>query len=118
MINSRWLLLSVSVVAILVFSTIFVGLSILAIPAQAQQAKPGANWEWLWYDGHGTNFNPQTEITKENVHLLELKWMYPFPLGAFEGPRGFGVVGAGAGGAGQPIAQGFAVPPLVVNGIV
>ncbi|MBI4257810.1 MAG: PQQ-binding-like beta-propeller repeat protein, partial [Thaumarchaeota archaeon] len=118
-------MLSVSVIGILVSSAMFVATP--AIPrASAQQKVPGANWEWAWYDEHGSNFSPQTQITKDNAQLLELKWVYPFPIslsglsgtasGACAGRRFVGNV-PNCRGPG-PISQGFATMPLIVNGIV
>ena len=31
------------------------------------------------YDYHSTGFNPQEQITKENIDQLELKWIFPWP---------------------------------------
>ncbi|MBI2126236.1 MAG: PQQ-binding-like beta-propeller repeat protein [Thaumarchaeota archaeon] len=106
-------MLSVSVIAILAFGTIFV--AIPTIPrASAQQKVPGANWEWVWYNNHGTDFNPQTQITKDNVQLLELKWIAPFPLGVVTGQT----FKTNPTAAVRSVSQGFATPPLVVDGIM
>ncbi|MBI2127263.1 MAG: PQQ-binding-like beta-propeller repeat protein [Thaumarchaeota archaeon] len=120
------IILSVSVIAILVLSTVFA--AIPAIPrASAQQKVPGADWEWVWYDGHGTNYSPQTQITKDNAQLLELKWLYPFPLANLQGSSGL-TSGACAGRRfignvptcppPSPVGQGFVTMPLIVNGLV
>ncbi|MBI4257425.1 MAG: PQQ-binding-like beta-propeller repeat protein, partial [Thaumarchaeota archaeon] len=109
------IILSVSVIAILVLSTIFV--AIPAIPrasAQAQLPREERNWEYIFHDQQGTNFNPQKQITKDNVNLLELKWLYPFPT-FIQGGNGWFSRGNPVMGG---IAQGFATPPLVVDGII
>jgi glucose dehydrogenase len=108
MINSKLLLLSVSVIAILVLSTVFA--AIPTIPrASAQQKVPGANWEFINSDARGTNFNPQTQITKENVNLLELKWIFPLPSASVGVLGKLGVVGN---------IEGSLAPPLIVDGVI
>ncbi|MBI2127287.1 MAG: PQQ-binding-like beta-propeller repeat protein [Thaumarchaeota archaeon] len=106
MINSRWLLLSVSVIAILVSSTVFVAIPIT--PRASAQPVAGANWEYINYDRYGTNSNPQTQINKENVQFLELKWMYPYPQSSSVAAKLKGVA----------LSEGSGAPPLIVNGIV
>ena len=78
MITSKLLLLSVSVVAILVFSTVLVAIPITP-RASAQQKVPGADWKRHNGDGVASNFSPQTQITKANVNFLQLDWMFAFP---------------------------------------
>ncbi len=99
------LLLSVSVIAILFFSTVFVAIPITP-SASAQQKVPGANWEYVDYDQLSTSFNPQTQINKDNVNLLELKWIFPYPQTSGS-VGGYTAAGIGA----TPM-------PLVVDGIV
>lgn len=65
----------------------------------------GANWDNLYGDKSGSNFNPQEEITSDNAIPLELKWLHPLPS-AKENPDVFRV------------AEGVEHPPLVVDGIV
>ncbi len=106
MIGRKSVILSVSVIAILVFSTVFV--TIPAVPkANAQQKPVGANWEMEAYDNLGQNFNPQTQITKDNVRFLEMKWIFPFP-------RAPAIAGFGSFRG----EEGSLAPPLVVDGIV
>ncbi|MBI4257890.1 MAG: PQQ-binding-like beta-propeller repeat protein, partial [Thaumarchaeota archaeon] len=103
-------MLSVSVIAILVFSTMFASISPTFTPpvkpaeAQAQDI-PGKNWAYNAGNIFSTFHSPQTQITKENVKFLELKWMFPFPEpGFFAGlPRG---------------RPGSSVTPLVIDGII
>ncbi len=107
MITNKLLLLSISVIAILVFST--VSMLIPTVPrASAQQKVLGANWEYLNYDLDGTNFSPQTKITKDNVQNLELKWVWPFPTSSISAPALLGV----------RLQEGASGPPLIVDGIV
>ncbi len=44
----------------------------------AQSTVLGANWERVNYEGNGGSYNPQTQITKDNVQYLDLKWVYPY----------------------------------------
>jgi len=54
------------------------------------------------YDYHATNFNPQTQITKDNVRFLELKWVFPWPE-----PQGIRGINPRVGSIAQP---------LIING--
>lgn len=105
MITSRWLLLSVSVIAILISSTIFVAISVVP-RASAQQQVQGANWAFTNGEQRSTNYNPQNQINKDNVKFLELKWMYAFP----QAPTSVGGF--------TTTAQGAGIMPLIVDGIV
>lgn len=73
--------------------------------AEAQQ-NPGADWRYVNYDKLATGFNPQTQITKDNIQFVELKWIYPVP------PAPAAVGGYAARG------QGIISTPLVVEGIM
>ncbi|MBI4257377.1 MAG: PQQ-binding-like beta-propeller repeat protein, partial [Thaumarchaeota archaeon] len=108
-------MLSVSVIAILVSSTILIALSILAVPVQAQQQNlSGSNMgltlgkDW-WYTNAnqwGQGYQPQNQMTKDNIQFLEMKWIYPWPAAP-------GKVG------GYPATSvGATASPLVVNGIL
>jgi len=65
----------------LISSLLIVG--VLLIPAaflpmaQAQQLQ-GVNWEFINSAQLGGSYNPQTQITKDNVQHLETKWIYPY----------------------------------------
>ncbi len=111
MIASGRLLLSTCLIAILVMSTILV--AIPAVPrtsAQAQQlSRAEKNWEYIDHNSLGTSFNPQTQITKDNVQFLELKWLFPFPA-ALTGVGGYPVNAIGS--------QGSTATPLVIDGIM
>ncbi|MBI2126774.1 MAG: PQQ-binding-like beta-propeller repeat protein, partial [Thaumarchaeota archaeon] len=107
MTNSRWLLLSVSVIAILVLSTILVVIpEVPRASAQQDENKGGRNWIAVDYDRMATQFNPQTEINKQNVQLLELKWIFPIPQAANIGGYTFST------------QVGSIATSLVVDGIV
>ncbi len=112
MATREMLLLSVSITAILVLSTI---VAIPRVSAQAQLPREQKNWEYIYHDQQGTAFNPQTQITKDNVQFLELKWLFPFP-NPLQGGAGFIIPGLRADA--YAVGQGFATPPLVVDGIV
>ncbi len=98
-----------SVVAIFIV-TILIASSVIAFPytarpAEAQQVQ-GKNWQYVNYDKLATGFNPQTQITKDNIQFLEIKWVYPFP----QAPTTLG---------GYPVrGPGAISTPLVVDGIL
>jgi outer membrane protein assembly factor BamB len=64
----------------------------------------GANWEYVNSEQVGGSYNPQTQITKDNVQYLETKWIYPYVRPAV--PQKIGD-GYGSGAA-----------PLVIDGVV
>ncbi len=77
--------------------------------AQAQQQdenKGGRNWVAVDYDRMATQFNPQNQINKQNVQLLELKWIFPFPSAL------------DIGGYTLSSQHGSLATPLVVDGII
>jgi len=95
----------------------FAALIATLVPANAQQQAAGPkpsgdraarNWEYLNHDSWGSNYSPQTQINKDNVNLLELKWIYPFPSASIYAGNQPGV-GLGEGTIG---------PPLVLDGVV
>ena len=105
---SRHVLLSVSIITTLALSAIFVAIPATPhVEAQAQLPKEQRNWEYVNHDTFATNYNPQTQINKDNVNLLELKWVYPIP------PSNTANILSGA-----PLGEGSITPPLVVDGIV
>ncbi|MBI4258375.1 MAG: PQQ-binding-like beta-propeller repeat protein [Thaumarchaeota archaeon] len=113
-------MLSVSVISILVSSTMFAAIPTTpraSAQAQAQLPREQRNWEYVNHDSHATNYNPQTQINKGNVHLLEIKWVYPLPTAASVGSK---IKGAGyvADPARAPIQEGSITAPLIVDGIV
>ncbi|MBI2126864.1 MAG: PQQ-binding-like beta-propeller repeat protein [Thaumarchaeota archaeon] len=66
----------------------------------------GKDWPKINYDSRASNYNPQAQITKDNVAQLEIKWIYALPK-----PPAF-VGGYATGG------QGEVSTPLVVNGVI
>ena len=109
MIGRKSVILSVSVIAILVSSTMFV--SMPAIPrasAQAQLPREQKNWEFINHDGSNANYSPQTQINKDNVKYLELKWLFPWP----------GAQSRASQLKGYTVLESAITPPLVVDGIV
>jgi len=66
------------------------------------------NWEFVNHDAFGTNYSPQNQINAENVHMLELKWTYPFPSASeFLRYQPGGIA-----------FEGVITPPLIVDGEV
>jgi glucose dehydrogenase len=108
MVAGKLLLLSVPVIAILVLSTLFAALPITPrASAQAQQLpREQRNWEYTNHNILATNSNPQNQINTNNVQLLELKWIYPFPV------RTLGLIGGYTA-----IGLGGPNTPLIVDGI-
>lgn len=73
--------------------------------AAAQDNPVGTNWSLPGFDVFNTNFNPQTQITNENVADIQLKWLYQVPAKP-------------AGVEGSIAPEGIQTTPLVINGIV
>ena len=73
--------------------------------AQERSVPLGANWELPGFDPFNTNFNPQTQITNENVADMQLKWVYQVP--------------AKPAGVEKGVApEGIQTTPMLINGIV
>ncbi len=105
-----------SAIALLIISVLVIGTIPTTVPrrAEAQQSqlpREARNWEFINHDSKSTNFSPQTQITKDNVNLLEMKWLYPIPSVATVG-------GAGLKGFFGALAEGAIAPPLIVDGVV
>ncbi|HEY4673528.1 MAG TPA: PQQ-binding-like beta-propeller repeat protein [Nitrososphaerales archaeon] len=87
-------------------------------PVEAQQQagpipsgdRAARNWEYATHNSWSTNYSPQTEINKDNVKYLELKWVFPNPDASLFRQKGV----AGLGG----LTEGSISPPLVVDGVV
>ena len=79
--------------------------NLLAIPSGERAER---NWEFVNHNSWGNNYSPQNDINKENVNMLELKWIYPFPP-ASEFLR--------YQSGGIPF-EGVITPPLIVDGNV
>ncbi len=107
MLGYKQILLSVSVIAILILSTVLAIIPATPrVEAQAQLPREQRNWEYVNYGPLGGNYNPQTQINKDNVRFLELQWIHPYPPnkgyeGYTPGPN-----------------YGSMTPPLVVDGIL
>ena len=82
--------------------------SAIAQSSEIQALSNQGNWEFINYNNKATNHIPQNDINKENVHLLELKWVYPFP--AASNFREMQSV--------IPLTEGAMTPPLIVNGVI
>ena len=79
---TRHLIASLLVITLLVAAAIFV----MAPKASAQNVAPALgstraerNWEYINANSWGHNFNPQTQLNSENIHLAEMKWVFPIP---------------------------------------
>ena len=82
--------------------------SAIAQSSEIQALSNQGNWEFINYNNKATNHIPQNDINKENVHLLELKWIYPLPP-ASEFLR--------YQSGGIPF-EGVITPPLIIDGNV
>jgi len=108
-------LLSLIVVIILLMSSLTVLITSVTPAAAQQQAgsqpsgsKAASNWEYANHDSWATNYSPQTEINKDNVQYLELKWLFPHPVASTF------IANQKGGGVGE----GSISPSLIVDGTV
>ncbi|MEE8186881.1 MAG: PQQ-binding-like beta-propeller repeat protein [Nitrososphaerales archaeon] len=89
-----------------VLTVLLIGLvSISYQEASSQENLAVANWGMLYADQNGTNFSPQTQITRQTAFPLEIKWIYPLPK-AEENPNVL------------VVAEGVEHSPLILDGIV
>ncbi len=95
------------------------------------QGEVGLNWLSSSYDDDNTGFNPQSVITKDNVHKLQLQWIHRLPRNPFEmklvsaeelegenGHEGEHGQEDGMFVIGLEKSEGIHANPLVINGIV
>jgi len=94
------------------FWRILLALLIIIQIFPAYASDRGANWEYVNFDSNGTNFNPQSQLSRENVQALELKWTYPIPANSEP------AVNIGNGYYGVKFHEGSTTPPIIVNGTV
>lgn len=90
---------------ILLVTTIVIPYLIQEASTAVPENRDGANWSLENFDSHATNFSPQTQITKDNVRLLELKWVRSLPIP----PRTTG---------GYVVAGAELSSPLVIDGVL
>jgi len=98
----------------LLITTVFVT-GILAVQpflAFGQQTANAKGADWAGPNGNfpfNMNFNPQSTITSDNAKSLQVKWIWPVPLGpnTYNSGSPFGYNG-----------QGVIVTPLIVKGLV
>ena len=90
---------------------LFIPVSIIQITAQMNEN----NWEHPAFDKTNTGFSPQTQINKDNIQDLELRWI-------FQVPGYWGDAGRPGGGDFNfevpHVPTGVQTVPLVINGIV
>src|SRR3989304_5677259 len=76
-------------------------------------AAPAANsdkdWQYTNGNSWGWNYSPQTEINKNNVQDLEVKWLFAF---------GGKALAPAAMQTNPFLGEGVTAPPIVVNGMV
>ncbi len=101
--SSKYRLTLLSVLALLSFSTIAPAV-VYAAPRQVSDK----DWMNANSNSWGWNYSPQTQINKDNVKDLEVKWI--FPIGGKDlAPAGIQAAGIG---------EGTTTPPIVKDGMV
>jgi len=93
----------IMILTLLSFATVTTSIAYaapLAVSDRDWQHVNGNSWAW--------NYSPQTQINKENVNRLEVKWLYPVASKALT-PKGLQSVN---------IPEGGYTPPIVHDGIV
>ena len=103
--NNRYWLISIVAALLLLTSTwTFVSNNTETVVPNVEAVGPG-NWEWINFDSDGGSFSPQTQINKETISYLEMKWLYPFQS---EVETTFP----------NTSQEGASAPPIIVDGIV
>lgn len=92
-----------SAVMAVLFSLLLM-LSQLSIHSIEAQSSPGTNWERAAFDDNNSGFNPQTQITKDNLQSLQVKWVYQIPPSPYTDQLGD--------------LAGVRARPLIIDGIV
>ncbi len=92
-----------SLLVILSFSTI-----VPALAYAAPASNNGKDWEYVNGNSWAWNYSPQTQINKDNVQNLEVKWV--FPVGS--------KTMAPAALQTLALVEGAQTPPIVKNGLV
>lgn len=80
------------------------GFTVLTTQVSLAQSSQGKNWERAAYDDNNSGFNPQTQINKENVRYLQVKWTYQVPQNPYTGSLSRAV--------------GIKTRPLIIDGTV
>src|SRR3989337_2208947 len=75
----------------------------------APLANNGKDWQYVNGNSWGWNYSPQTQINKDNVDDLEIKWLFPMGSKALA-PAGMRAI--------QGFAEGTTVPPVIRDGTV
>ncbi len=92
-----------SVLALLAFSTV-----IPALAFAAPQANSEKNWQYTNGNSWAWNYSPETQINKDNVQNLEVKWVFPIGTKA-SAPAALPTANLG---------EGSTTPPIVKDGAV
>ncbi|MCL5318248.1 MAG: PQQ-binding-like beta-propeller repeat protein, partial [Thaumarchaeota archaeon] len=92
-----------SILIILSFSTFLPALAYAAPLANTEK-----DWQYVNGNSWGQNYSPETQINKNNVGNLEVKWVFPF------GSKDLAPAAIRALGA----QEGVNTPPVVRNGVV
>jgi len=106
---TRRVYVSILVAALLIAASLFLTPSVSAqnVSPALGSTRAERNWEFINANSWGHNFNPQSQLTAENVHLAQLQWVFPIPDADSIGCTSMTFCGTG----------GIA-PPLIVDGQV
>lgn len=99
----RYKISILTILTILSFSVITPGLAFAA-----EKGISDKDWEYVNGGQYAQNFSPQTQINKDNVGQLEIKWLAPMGSRALA-PTAISSI---------TLPEGVNTPPIVKNGIV
>src|SRR3990172_7717501 len=101
--NKKSLKYVLTALVILAFSTF-----LPTIAYAAPLATNDKDWQYVNGNSWAWNYSPQTQINKDNVQNLEVKWIFPTSSKAIA-PAGIQALG---------VQEGISTPPIVRNGVV
>ncbi|MBI2937433.1 MAG: PQQ-binding-like beta-propeller repeat protein [Thaumarchaeota archaeon] len=101
--NTAYRITTLSILLVLSFSTIVTALA-YAAPTGTNNGK---DWQYTNGNSWAQNYSPETQITKDNVKNLEVKWIFPIESKSTTQAAMLGVA-----------LEGSSTPPIVRNGKV
>ena len=109
--QKSWFILITAILSVLLLSTTYTQLAPNLGQAEAQLfslTEAERNWTHINANARGDNYNPQTQLNKDNAQHLELKWVFPIPSQS-QARETFGV---------GSTTEGTRIPPLIIDGVV
>ncbi len=91
-----------------VFTILAFGTFLPALAYAAPLANDAKNWQYVNGNSWGQNYSPNTQINKNNVGNIEVKWVFPFSSKDLA-PAAIRAIG---------VQEGVNTPPVVQDGIV